>query len=536
MKIIVDENYRWKSIVLRDYSIHYIGFSKDILPSIEAIVQLGENLQIDLINSILNNLNTPAAVIMESKNHIIAFTDHLCCYPIFYTLKGRGIISNSARNIIKSANITEWDALSVEEFPMTGYVTGKDTLFQDLKQMQSGECIMANLSNNEIDIFRYYRYMPSQEHGKSDEDWINELDSVMNKITQRMVERANGKPIYVPLSAGLDSRVIACKLHESGYNNLKVFSYGPPKNWESRGAHIIANKLDLPWFSAEISRKEAHQMFWSPSRLEYWSFSDGLSALPNFQEYFPISKLHNLNMLPEDVILINGQTGDFISGGHIPKILTKSDSDVSTLLACIISKHYALWKNLMTPDRLKRVEEKILGLLGVSIDTHLTNEDLISLYERWEFEERQSKWVIHGQRIYDFYGYDWQLPLWDIDLVHFFEKVPISLKIDQRLYHLWLDRWNYKNLFRDFNPPVWNWSGPTLAVLPMAKVIEIVLGENAKHKWYELFYYWGDDKDHFAPYTYYEYLQTRSMIRNSTSLNIRVWARENGLPEEMMGI
>ena len=29
------------------------------------------------------------------------------------------------------------------------------------------------------------------------------------------------------------------------------------------------------------------------------------------------------------------------------------------------------------------------------------------------FIDRQSKYVINGQRIYEYYGYEWRLPLWD---------------------------------------------------------------------------------------------------------------------------
>jgi asparagine synthase (glutamine-hydrolysing) len=419
---------------------------------------------------------------------------------------------------------------------MTGYVTGSDTLIQGLKKLQSGESMIVNRPNNSVNISRYYRYYSAGDESRSDDDWVDELDVIMNNITQRMIDRAEERPIRVPLSAGLDSRVLVCKLHEAGYNDLEVFSYGPPGNWEARGAQTIAKRLDIPWRSVVINRKEAHQMFWSSEREKYWNFADGLSALPNFQEYYPISKLHSMGVLPENSILINGQSGDFITGGHVPKTLIQSDANVRTLLDIIIEKHYALWTNLMTIDRLERVEEKILKLLGVSIDTELTAEELVSLYERWECEERQVKWVIHGQRVYDFFGYDWQLPLWDIELARFYQRVPIHLKLDQYLYRSWLERWNYKGLFLDFNPSVWRWPGVSLAVVPLAKGVEMLLGGRAKRGWYKMFYYFGHSSDHYAPYSYSEYFQARNLIRNSTSLNGRVWARENYLPRELVDL
>ena len=35
------------------------------------------------------------------------------------------------------------------------------------------------------------------------------------------------------------------------------------------------------------------------------------------------------------------------------------------------------------------------------------------LYEFSEFKNRQTKYVITVQRVYEFFGYEWRLPLWD---------------------------------------------------------------------------------------------------------------------------
>ena len=44
---------------------------------------------------------------------------------------------------------------------------------------------------------------------------------------------------------------------------------------------------------------------------------------------------------------------------------------------------------------------------------------MADLYEKWEYEERQIKYVVNGQKTYDFWGVDWFLPLWDSEFVKF---------------------------------------------------------------------------------------------------------------------
>jgi asparagine synthase (glutamine-hydrolysing) len=534
MKVIIDNDYGWKYIRVGKYNVQYIGNYKYLKTLIKSIVALGSNPSHEKIDNILSRLTMPTAVIIESVDVVIAFTDYFRSYPLFYSNYKNGFISNSARKINELIGGGEWDRLSSRELIMTGYVTGSKTLIKGLNQLQSGERMIVNISNDCIDISRYYRYQSIDiNESRSDSDWVDELDEVMNNVTKRMIKHSNGRRIQVPLSAGLDSRLIVCKLHEAGYDNLQTFSYGSPNNWESRGAKMVANRLNIKWKSITTDRKEARRMFWSEDRKKYWKFADGLSALPNFQEYYPLLKMNRNKDLSEDDIIINGQSGDFISGGHLPIELTNNGANIQSLTNIILNKHYALWKNLMNEETLKIFEKKIVKLMGVNTSSKLTSSQLLSLYEQWECEERQSKWVIHGQRVYDYFGYDWHLPLWDIELVRFFQRVPYHLKFDQCLYKLWLQRWNYKKLFVDFDPIVWQWPGLKLSVVPMAKVTQLLFGNNAKKSFYELLYYWGHTSEQYAPYTYSEYLKNMKYIRNSISMNGYTWAKENSLPLEL---
>lgn len=537
MNVIYSDAYGWKSRQVGDYKIQYIGSDHEFFPIIESIAALGGYPQPSRVDSILNQMTSPGAAIMESPNALIAFVDHFRCYPLFYTTGESCAISNDARKLVEITKTAHnWHPLSAEEFAMTGYVTGRNTLINGLMQLQSGERLISTGSSSRIDVDRYYRFRPSPQNCGSDDDWVDELDTVMARVTGRMVNRAGGRPVRVTLSAGLDSRVLACKLSEAGYENLETFSYGPPGNWEARGARAVAKRLGLPWRLVDIKISEARRMFWEPERRAYWDFADGLSAQPNFQEYFALSKLRLEGGLPDDVVLINGQSGDFITGGHIPKELVQVNATVRTLLDAITGKHYALWRSLMTSERMERVEAKLLHSLGVKINDKLTVDELASLYEQWECEERQVKWVIHAQRVNDFFGYDWQLPFWDIELARFFQRVPIRLKLDQRLYRLWLGRWDYRGLFRDFAPTVWRWPSGTLAVVPLAKGVELLFGKRAKQAWYELFFYWGHTAEHYAPYPYRDYFRVRHDIRNCIALNGRTWAKENELPTALVDI
>ena len=59
--------------------------------------------------------------------------------------------------------------------------------------------------------------------------------------------------------------------------------------------------------------------------------------------------------------------------------------------------------------------------------------DLLKAYEIYEFENRQSKWVTGQQKVYDFFGYAWDLRIWKISFMSFFlNKIRLREKINQR--------------------------------------------------------------------------------------------------------
>ena len=77
---------------------------------------------------------------------------------------------------------------------------------------------------------RYYRFFSDRLRKGKEDDLIEELDAITNKIFSRVIREANGGDIWVPLSGGLDSRLVLCKLKQLGYRDVYAFSYGPVFN------------------------------------------------------------------------------------------------------------------------------------------------------------------------------------------------------------------------------------------------------------------------------------------------------------------
>ena len=134
-------------------------------------------------------------------------------------------------------------------------------------------------------------------------------------------------------------------------------------------------------------------------------------------------------------------SGDYLTGSHIPKTLIGNRTELTDeerkeqILEALLKKHYSLWrylgtidnKNLVADSLWNEIEKQTGGLPKNS------NNDY-GLYEFSEFKNRQSKYVITVQRVYEFFGYEWRLPLWDKEYLDYWENIESKYKIDRNLF------------------------------------------------------------------------------------------------------
>jgi asparagine synthase (glutamine-hydrolysing) len=73
--------------------------------------------------------------------------------------------------------------------------------------------------------------------------------------------------------------------------------------------------------------------------------------------------------------------------------------------------------------------ERITGPMRTS-----TPEEAADAFERWDCQERQAKFIVNSVRVYESFGYEWRLPLFDAELMDFWSRIPIEGRVGRRLY------------------------------------------------------------------------------------------------------
>jgi len=495
----------WRTHSFGDVEIYFFGYAlvlQNVLGEIGDAFEEQSRARFETaIQLALTRLDGHFALIARQRKRYMMAVDRVRSTPLFFSMSDeRLVLGAHAPSVTEKTGQHGVDPVAAACIAMSGYTVGTDTLHPALFQLAPGECLVVD--NGVVTRTSYHQWRPwttsatatSRTHASMQECTLSVLDKVKRS--------ADGRRLAIALSAGLDSRVIASGLAHLGGCDVTCYAYGLPGNYEARASKAIADKLGLRWHFIPLTRKRQRAFIWSEVAEEYLTFADSRAATPVLNDLSATINLLEAGYIDADTLILNGNSGDFISGMHIvdslrgvksAQTLTSMRNDV---VQALISKHFRLWDVLATTARDTMVAER----LRREID-HMTEGNAPDpngrhgLYEAMEFRDRQSKFVVARQRIYDYLGLGWRLPLWDNDYLDYWEHVPLKQKANQALYKdalksadwggVWGQQWWPE---RRVSP---NWM--RLGVRPLMKGILAPFGRTRWHEFERRFlYYWMD--------------------------------------------
>ena len=478
INIQLKTNKSWTKFVEKNLKIWIKGYIYS--HSIEDILKIFKDIKKDEVSSFIESIDGHFALVCQRNDLTFIVVDKIRSTPLFFTkIKNDFFIDNNPSNLVRLNGFTKIiDENARLELAMSGFTIGNKTIYKNLYCLKAGELVFLN--NNHYEYSHYYKYF-SELVVKNYEDYLDELSKLTLNIFKKMLSKIGDRQIIIPLSAGHDSRLIASILKHLGVKNVKCYSYGTPGNFEAKMAKRIAQKLDYDWKFIPLTYLNEKKYYVSNEYREYLKFSETYSSVPFIQSLSSVKYLKDLKWINQDSIFINGLSGDFISGGHANINDKYQNKDLSlesrkeNILNKLIEKHFSLWGSLKTKDNIDKIKNNLWNEITKACGK-LKNKDQDHLFfEYSEVIDRQSKYVITKQNIYEFYGYESRLPLWDDQYLNFWKQVPLNFKLKQKLYKDMLIKNNFggvwsENFFlnRKTITPKW--------VIPLRFVVKIPFG------------------------------------------------------------
>ena len=395
----------------------------------------------DTVESFLQELDGHWALVVLGPDRAFAAVDRVRSIPLVWAQEGDSIVvDQSGGRLVGRLGLTSGDvdrnaALSIA---LAGYTIGNDTLYSRVRQIGPGQYLSVERSG-EARTGRYYQWNPWRPEAGAPADFAAPLVRLHETLIEKLVKSVSGRRILVPLSAGFDSRFIASGLREAGYRDVVCFAYGLPGNREALVSRRVAERLGYPWCFVPYGNAAMRRAFASQDHARFKAGADSLTGVHYPQDYLALKTLIADGVAGPESIVVNGQTGDFITGNHVPAALAAARSDLSpasrrdAIVEALLAKHFKQWGFLWTFATRARLTARLkreIMLVGMPADADGDH----GIYEHCEFQDRQAKYVLNGQRVYEHFGLDWRLPLCDRDYFDFWSRVPLGAKVGQALY------------------------------------------------------------------------------------------------------
>ncbi len=377
----------------------------------------------------MQGMNGVFSVVLAIEGAVYLAVDTIRSFPLFYIKKGKEwLVSDNAWFLKEQMNNPQISSLSRLEFRSTGFVSGDETLISGLNQLQAGEIVVLDSECTKNYYFSYrVKNVREASYGEHKREGIRYFEQAF----QRLVEGIAGRTALVPLSGGYDSRLIAVMLKKLGHKNVICFSYGRKDNPEALVSRQVAKVLGFQWIFVEYDEETIGAYLESATFQDYYKWGSNLSSMFYFQEYFAVKYMKEKNLIPDDSVFIPGHSGDFLGGSQFFKHgFSSHHESMDEMIDRIFRVKYLYDEYNATETKILKDKIK-LTLLEKGKDP----DDLsYSVHEDWDFKEKLAKFNFNSNSIYTFWNYEFRIPYWDLDLIRFFQHLPVEEKVSKKLY------------------------------------------------------------------------------------------------------
>ena len=371
---------------------------------------------------IIGLLNGNFAIVCKDSLDVYLAVDHVRSIELLY--REDGIIFDDI-SVIR-LNDEHLDKDAVQEYVSAGYVTGYGTLLKGVFSVQAGECV--HICSGGITRHRYYVYNLTNQQGTLAADFDDAADQEFVAVMNRLVASCYGRRIVVPLSGGYDSRLIVNYLHRIGFKDVVCYSYGWPGHSEKEQSKAVAEALGYEWFFSEYGESVFDKKLFAGDMLRYIRYSQGCVNRPHVQEFMAIQDLIKRKILyPNTDIIVPGFSFDMLAGSQITDCV--SDSNVVSKVVGREMYYWPLHGYSIGMTAVGRIRKEFYWL----------KSDAFLEFVTWQ--ERIAKFIVNSVRVYEYFGFDWRLPLWEKCLIKRWCAIPERFRKGRVYFRDWFSRY-----------------------------------------------------------------------------------------------
>ena len=392
-----------------------------------------------------------AAVRVEEERVVLA-VDRLRSWPLFWTVTGRGddrrlLVADSAEAVLGALEDPAACPAALEELQDAGFVTGPRTFLEGVHQVEQGAVVAVDRSTGRPaqDDYAFFRYADDEVDDPEAFGglFLEALDAAMG----RLLERAAGRRLAIPLSGGLDSRLLVAWLRLHGVEDVMTFTYGLPGSREMAVSQSVARSAGYPWHGVEIERPALLEVWNSERTASFLRRASALSALPHVQDWYALCRLVDDGVLRPGDVILPGHT--IVGNMHDEKLLEEVPVSRAAIARALLRHHHSLRGRARRAERSAWTAPPVRRALTLGGMTAPTTQPAAtaatqgrvvrSVIEGYNIRERQTKYINNSMRAYEQLGLEWALPMLDVEMWRAWARGSAALTATRSFYRSVID-------------------------------------------------------------------------------------------------
>ena len=405
------------------------------------------------------------AAIRIDDDEVVLAQDRLRSWPLFWALEDLGgpehagdcgtdpgrarsgrrlVISDDSTLMRGAVTSPRLDPRARREFLDAGFVTGTDTLLAGVHQTEQGAVVRIDRTTGKASTVNHSlaRFSEEADMVADPEEFAallsEALDAGLGRVLKDLDRRPGSPRLVLPLSGGLDSRLLAAWLTLHGALDRTVaFTYGRPGSREVEVSRSVAEAVGLEWHAVEYVPADLREAWQTQDAADFLEYSYALGALPHVQDWYALRSLLARGVLRRGDVVLPGHT--IVGNMHDEWMLEEPSVTRGQVAKAIITHHQDLqgeqkraWAD---PYRAAKVKE-FLALRPFTGSPR----DVQSVLESYNVRERQTKYINNSMRAYEHLGLDWALPMLDVEFWSAWHRGAVELTARRDFYAVFIGR------------------------------------------------------------------------------------------------
>ncbi|WP_167145170.1 asparagine synthase-related protein [Actinomyces sp. ZJ308] len=383
-------------------------------------------------------------------DEVVLAQDRLRSWPLFWTLEDgadggrRLVISDDATAMRDALSNPRLDPRARRELLDAGFVSGTDTLLVGVHQTEQGAIvrICGTTGRARTASYALARFSEESDMVVDPEEFsdllLAALDAGMGRVLDDLAARPGSPRLVLPLSGGLDSRLLVAWLTLHGALDRAVaFTYGRPGTREVEVSRKVADAVGLEWHAVDYVPSDLREAWQTQDAADFLEYGYALGALPHVQDWYALRSLMASGVVRPGDVVLPGHT--IVGNMHDEHLLEEPRVTRGQVARAILVHHQELQgdqrRAYADPYRAAKVRD-FLDLWPFTGSPR----DVQSILESYNVRERQTKYINNSMRAYEHLGLEWALPMLDVEFWSAWHRGAVELTATRDFYAVFIAR------------------------------------------------------------------------------------------------